>query len=84
MQIIKSNCNTNLFLKKPKDNIKFFKSIIGPNIKNAITPATPKLSINPFATKASASEHKDNKNPNSIIIPIPTIFPDVILLIKLS
>ena len=84
MQIIKSNFNTKTLLKNPKDNIKFFKSIIGPNIKNAITPGAPKLSINPLATNASASEHNDNKKPNSIIIAIPTTFPDVILLIKLS
>ena len=84
MQIIKINFNTKLFLKNPKDNIKFFKSIIGPSIKNAITPDNPKLSINPFATKASASEHNDNKNPNNIIIAIPSTLPDVISLINVS
>ena len=39
---------------------------------------------NPFATKASASEHSDNTNPSNIIITTPTTFPDVISLIKLS
>ena len=53
--------------------MEFFKSIIGPKTIKALTDGIPKFFKNLLATKASASEHKDNKNDIPIIITIANI-----------
>ena len=69
----------NSFLKYDPIIITFFKSIIGPSIKNPEIAGNPKLAKNPFAIKASASEHKESKNDINIIIIIDRYFPFDIL-----
>ena len=48
----------------------FFRSIIGPYIKNDNIDINGKLFPNPFAIITSEDEHSDNKNPIDIIINI--------------
>lgn len=59
---------TNDFLNIENNIIVFFKSIIGPIIKNPVIDPKENLFINVLATKASASEHKEIKNEKAIRI----------------
>ena len=56
------------FLNIENNIIVFFKSIIGPIIKNPVIDPKENLFINVLATKASASEHKEIKNEKAIRI----------------
>lgn len=67
------NAITNFFLNNPNVKIVFFKSIIGPRSKKPTIEGSPKLFTNLLATKASASEHKDNKKESNNIRAIFTI-----------
>lgn len=69
----------NPFLKYDPTIIAFFKSIIGPSIKNPDIAGSPKWSKNPFAINASASEHKESKKESNIITIIAKYFPFAIL-----
>ena len=71
------NVVANFFLNKPNVNMEFFKSIIGPKTIKALTDGIPKFFQNLLATKASASEHKDNKNDIPIIITIASTLLNV-------
>lgn len=56
------------FLNIENNIIVFFKSIMGPIIKNPVIDPKENLFINVLATKASASEHKEIKNEKAIRI----------------
>lgn len=56
------------FLNIENNIIVFFKSIIGPIIKNPVIDPKENLFINVLATKASASEHNEIKNEKAIRI----------------
>lgn len=56
------------FLNIENNIIVFFKSIIGPIIKNPVIDPKENLFIKGLATKASASEHKEIKNEKAIRI----------------
>lgn len=59
---------TNDFLNIENNIIVFFKSIMGPIIKNPVIDPKENLFIKVLATKASASEHKEIKNEKAIRI----------------
>lgn len=61
------------FLNTENNIIVFFKSIIGPIIKNPVIAPKENLFINVLATKASASEQREIKNENTISIMIDKI-----------
>lgn len=72
--IIVINLKVKDFLKYEPTIMAFFKSIIGPKIRNAEIAGILKCSKKPFAIKASASEHNDSKKAKTIIITIDKIF----------